>query len=680
MPLFSFFNRLKEVLKTKLFPAGLPTFSQARKIGRVLDWREKIQLVFFFLLFTASAFFLARGFYYRNTEIVAADGGEYIEGVIGQPRFLNPIYGALNDADRDLVQLLFSGLMDYDENGKLVPNLAKEYRISEDGKVIEVILEENLFWSDGKGFTADDVVFTIKTIQNPDYKSPLRANWVGVKAEKISDFVVRFALNSPYAAFLENLTLKILPQHIWQEIPAENFPFSPYNLSPVSLGPYQPKVINQDKQGHVNSITLAINPRYHGKKPYLEEITFLFFENEEELIKAGQRKEIHGLSLSAPQDYLELKKFGFNKYRFFLPRYFAIFFNPAKSPVLAETEVRQALNYAANKEKILKEALLGEGKIAQSPILPELYGFNAALVQYEFDPEKAKEILEKAGYVLKEDGFREKTIKEEIIFTFKSELKVGSQGTEVRQLQTCLNDPAIGGPEIYPDGKITGFFGNETKNAVIKFQEKYAKEILQPQGFKTGNGIVGKATRQKLNELCGKKPGKIIPLAFSLVTVDQPLLVSVAEVIKKQWQAVGVNVEIKIMDIETLEQETIKPRQYDALLFGEVLGALPDPFPFWHSSQKKDPGLNLAGFENKNADKLLEEARTNLEPAARKEKLEAFQNILLESAPALFLYTPDYVYLVDDKIKGVSGRIITDPSKRFSSVENWYLKTERNWR
>ena len=116
------------------------------------------------------------------------------------------------------------------------------------------------------------------------------------------------------------------------------------------------------------------------------------------------------------------------------------------------------------------------------------------------------------------------------------------------------------------------------------------------------------------------------------------------------------------------------------MLFGEVLGALPDPFPFWHSSQKKDPGLNLAGFENKNADKLLEETRTNLEPAARKEKLEAFQNILLESAPALFLYTPDYVYLVDDKIKGVSGRIITDPSKRFSSVENWYLKTERNWR
>jgi len=116
------------------------------------------------------------------------------------------------------------------------------------------------------------------------------------------------------------------------------------------------------------------------------------------------------------------------------------------------------------------------------------------------------------------------------------------------------------------------------------------------------------------------------------------------------------------------------------LLFGNVLGAIPDPFPFWHSTQKKDPGLNLALYENRKADELLERARQTLDEKERKKALEEFQNILIEDSPAIFLFNPAFLYFVSEEIKGISTGIITDPSKRFSEIENWYIETKRVWK
>jgi peptide/nickel transport system substrate-binding protein len=133
------------------------------------------------------------------------------------------------------------------------------------------------------------------------------------------------------------------------------------------------------------------------------------------------------------------------------------------------------------------------------------------------------------------------------------------------------------------------------------------------------------------------------------------------------------------MDISELEKEVIKKRNYESLLFGEVLTLIPDPFPFWHSTQKKDPGLNLTSYQNTKVDKLLEEIRQTLDDKARKEKLGNFQNLLISDSPAVFLYNPDFLYLVSDEIKGLDGKIIADPSKRFSNIENWYIKIKRVW-
>ncbi len=656
---------------------GFPKFSQWKQIINIFEKKEKIIFLVFIISFLGSAIFLFSSFYYKNTEIRPAQGGFYTEGIIGRPRFINPIYASSNDADRDLVELIFSGLMKYDAEGKIVPDLTKNYEIKEDGKVYEFSLKDNVFWHDGKRLSVDDIIFTIDTIQNPDYKSPLRVNWLGVDVEKIDDSTLRFSLKNPYPTFLENATLKILPKHIWENIPAQNFPLTDFNFEPIGTGPYRFKNFTRDQLGYIRFLTISLAPKYFGEKPFITEIRFKYYDTEDDAIASLRNKEVQGLSFISQQNYKSVNEDLFSVYSISLPRYFALFFNPKESQILADKNIRQALNYGVNKDEIVSKTLLGLGKAVESPILPEIFGLNSPKKIYLFNPDTAKNILEKAGFKDENgDGLREKIVENPQASPFKSNLQSGSQGAEVKELQKCLAKDL----DIYPDGEITGVFGEKTKAAVIKFQEKYKKDILEPAGLIQGTGTVGKSTRAKLNELCGKAPKETTPLKFSLITVDQPQLVKVVNAIKQQWLNIGIDLEIKTFEISKLQQDYIKPRAYDILLFGEVLGSIPDPFSFWHSSQKRDPGLNLSDYENKDVDKLLEEARQSSDPEIRRQKYEKFQDILIGDAPAVFLYNPDYLYPVSKEIKGIDIEFITDPSKRFSGIENWYIKTKRTWR
>lgn len=645
-----------------------------RQFFKILNKKEQLAFLIFLILFLGSSFYLCLNFYFTNTEIQPARGGIYIEGMIGQPRFINPIYASISDVDQDLTELIFSGLYKYNSQGQIIPDLAEdEPEIKQGGRIYEVYLKENLFWQDSNPLTVDDVIFTIKTIQNSDYKSPLLANWIGVEVEKISDSGIRFILKNPYGSFLKNLTQKIIPEHIWKDIPARNFPLAIYNLKPLGSGPYKLKGFKQNKEGRIVSLDLVRNPKYAGRIPNLSQISFRFFDKEKDLLNNYQSGKIKGFSLISLVNLEKNDLKNLKQYPLSLPRYFAVFFNPEKSKILADQNIRLALNYGINKQEILEKILEGKGRVVDSPILPEFFGFNPPSKIYQFEPETAKEILKKSGFVEKENGYRVKIIEKIPAFQFKTDLKKGSKGKEVEELQKCLSKD----PEVYPKRQISGFFDELTRKAVIRFQEKHSKDILEPWGFKKGTGLVQKSTRNKLNELCFPQTKSSLPLKFSLTTVNQPILISVAELLKEQWSKIGVAVEIKTFDISQLEKEVMKQRDYESLLFGEVLTMMPDPFPFWHSLQKNDPGLNLAIYKNKKADKLLEEARQIIDETERRKKLEEFQNILIEDSPAVFLYNPDYLYFVSKKIKGIKGKIIVDPSKRFSEIENWYIKTRR---
>ncbi len=649
----------------------LPKIRQWIQLPWILSKKEKTFFFSLFALFLCSFIFLCCDIYYKNTEIRPAQGGVYTEGIVGQPGFINPIY-ANSDVDRDISQLVFSGLMKYGNNLEIIPDLAEKYEIEDTGKTYKFYLKDNLFWQDKTPLTVDDIIFTIKTIQNPDFKSPFQANWVGVETEKVSDTVLKLKLKMPYAAFLENCVLKILPKHILENIAADKFPF----LRPIGSGPYIIKEeIKQGKLDQTKSLTLSENPYYFGEKPKISEIKFLFYDSDESVAKALATEKIDGASLSTPYAIDGILE----RYTFLSPRYFSVFFNAQNSKVLSDKQVRLALNYGTDKNALMEKVFgaPGQATIVDSPILPDFYGFAQPSIIYEYDLEKAKSILEEDGFKDEnQDGLREKTIEKKTAFKFEKELKNGSSGKDVTELQKCLAKF----PDVYPEGDVSGYFGQKTEDAVIRFQEKYAKEILDPWGFKNGTGMVSKTTRAKLNEVCFSDTENSLPLKISLITVDQYLMKKTAEALQEQWKTLGVEVSITTLPIARLENEAIKTRDYECLLFGEVLGIIPDPLPFWHSSQIKNPGLNLALYSNKDADKLLEDIRKSTEASTQKEKISQLQDILIGDAPAVFLYSPDYIYLVSDKIKGVLSGKILDPSKRFIGIENWYIKTKRVWK
>lgn len=233
----------------------IPSWPQLRQILKVMNKKEKylsfgsLFLALFFL------FVFLVNLYTSQRKEVPAYGGTYSEALVGQPQFINPIL-AVSDVDRDLSKLVYSGLVGYDEDGNLVMDLAESYS-TKDGKEYIFKLRRNVFWHDGKPFNVDDVVFTVNAILNPDYGSPLRSVWQGVKVEKIDDYTVKFILDNPYAMFLETLTVGILPRHIWESMNPKNIILSPINLTPVGTGPFKVDKIIKSKLGYIKSIRLS---------------------------------------------------------------------------------------------------------------------------------------------------------------------------------------------------------------------------------------------------------------------------------------------------------------------------------------------------------------------------------------------------------------------------------------
>jgi len=166
-------------------------------------------------------------------------------------------------------------------------------------------------------------------------------------------------------------------------------------------------------------------------------------------------------------------------------------------------------------------------------------------------------------------------------------------------------------------------------------------------------------------------------LDLTLVTLDKEKNVAKAEEIRNQWQELGVNLTIISYDAMILQKEVIPNRDYDLLLYGIDYGRDPDPYPFWHSSQANREGLNLANFENVDADKILEEARQTPDKTKRKELYDRFQKILDEEAPAIFLEQTNWKYIVSKKIKGIRDHPGIIPADRYNEVWKWWIKEKR---
>ena len=202
-----------------------------------------------------------------------------------------------------------------------------------------------------------------------------------------------------------------------------------------------------------------------------------------------------------------------------------------------------------------------------------------------------------------------------------------------------------------------------------------ARALLTKNGWKPNErGIMEKVIMEK------KVKKETKTLRFSLSTPNAPELKKTAELLKAQWEKIGAEVTLKVFDIGDLSQNVIRPRKYDAILFGEIIGRDLDLFAFWHSSQRNDPGFNIALYINTKADKLLEDARVISDPAERLDKYRKFDDIVRDDHAAIFTYSPDFIYLIPKTIRGFSLGQITTPADRFMNIQDWYIETDNIWK
>jgi peptide/nickel transport system substrate-binding protein len=508
-------------------------------------------------------------------------GGELVEGLVGQPQFINPVLALNSNVDTDISRVIYAQLLKFDAAGNLAPDLAESLpTVAEDQRTYTLKIKPNLKWSDGKPLNADDVVFTIQTIQAADFESPLRPNWSRVKVEKIDDLTLTFQLREVSVSFMNNFAVGILPKHVWQGLTPRNFRLSDINLKPIGSGPYSVREIKKTSDGTIKSITLQANQNYHEGEPYISNLTFRFYNDYEGLINAYQGKEIQSLG------YVPFDKNAFlnenekmSQYRVSLPQYQAVFFNLSKNSVLSDKAVRQALWLVTDRSTIINDVYNGNAAPSFGPILPGSLGYNENI---------------------------EKSVHKSL-------------------------DEAIG--------------------------------LLEKSGW-----MIDPATNLRVHSTSKKNLEFNLTLSGNLV-----LNVKTAQILETQWEQLGAKVNLVVVGPNELESQYIRPRSFEALLFSENVGADPDPFPFWHGTQAHDPGLNLSGFVNAEADRLLTEARQTADATVREKNYRRFQEIINGELPAIFIARSLYIYNVPKKVSGINLEDIVSPAERFLDINHWYF-------
>ncbi len=374
---------------------------------------EKVLTVFFVIIAVgALGFWLYVGFIAMTVE-GPKRGGVYTEAVFGQPTYYNPLLlrvGAEGEAEANVTTLVYSGLFRPDGHGGIVPDLAERYERSSDGKQYTVYIRKNALWHDGQRVTADDVVYTIHTIQDKRFTiSPaLVRAWADITVEKVDDFTVRFTLKKPFVSFVAaQLRIGILPAHIWQNVEPDAFALAKSNVQPIGSGPYKLQENVTDSDGALTSTTLSRFRDYYGDAPYIDRIKFSFFSTEDAVVTAYTSRQVMGASISA-QDIAQITDADETAqiHRMIIPSVYGVFFNPLKSAALAYTDVRRALTMATDRAAIIAASLGGEGVPTPTPFVPGMTWYVASNAWAPYDIDAANALLEKNGWKRGDDGIR----------------------------------------------------------------------------------------------------------------------------------------------------------------------------------------------------------------------------------------------------------------------------------
>jgi peptide/nickel transport system substrate-binding protein len=528
---------------------------------------ERVILFWIFLIVSIVLFFSSAVVYNSRFLISAPSyGGLIHEGIIGTPRFINPVL-AISDQDKDLTSLVYAGITRKDSQGHTSLDMAESVNESDDKLHYKIVLKKNAEFHDGTHVTSDDIIYTVGLIQNPTLKSPHGIEWEGITVEKNSDTELTFSLKKPFPLFMDILTLGILPKHVWKNLGDDQITLSDYNLHAIGSGPYTIKSITTNS-GIPDTITLSAYKKYTLGRPYVDTLIISTYQNEKYLIRAFENGDITRMYGVTPDKIESLGVTNTAIHTSLLPRTFAVFFNPNKASILSDKQVRSALQMAINKQAIVDEVLHKYGKVINDP--------------YPFDEDVT--------------------------------------------------------PSVY--------------------------NVDQARNLLANNKNLKKASST---------------FEITLTTTNTDEMKKVAEMIKADWEKIGVQTTLTIYEASDLNQSVIKDRNFEALLFGTITQNPSDLYAFWHSSQRTYPGLNISNYVSKKLDTNLETLRESEDELTRISAYDDVKKEFTEEVPGIFLFAPSLIYITNDKITSPLPFYSFDNSSRFALIQTWYRHTDYVW-
>lgn len=713
---------------------------------------ERIALAIFAVGLFLSFSLLFYRFYHDVTVKVPTVGGTYIEGSVGEVKSLIPWFTVTNDVNRDIEALVFAGLLKYDPFSKTIVEDLATLKVSEENRVYTLTLKKNLFWHDSTAtrphpVTADDVMFTYETIQDPAFQNPLlKQNFRGVELEKIDARTVRFRLKNPYTFFLSNLTLGLVPKTSFEGIPVEKFDqVLDFGFQPIGAGPYQ--VISTIQTDLSTEVTLRRFERQGFDDPKFERVVFRVFPDYSSLL--SDLSNLDGVrQVPRNEKGVPVLPRGFQAVPYTLPQYVALFFNMNR-PMVKDPALRLGLQLATNKQEIADA--LNETHIVDTPLLELALGD----WKYKFDPKAAQGALFESEWNVPEKVRLQKLLEQRdanakgplqfadhvVLLETGAMLTLTGSVSALRfpafvngvKVQTGVTIGGVKtasgtwivrlGTDRHMSGALTTGFNivrmTDAKGTIL--DTAYIERLIDEQNFRLARNeqdivdrfLASKKDSAPQNErittqdlfldrgyLRRRVPedpehvrinAKGEPLTLTFLTSATPASYPlVADLIKKQWQSIGVDVRLDVPKTRKEFEDKMLKRQYDVLLFGESLLDNLDSYPYWHSSQMQDTSgdqnklkldaFNLSQYASFDADALLLKIRQTSVPNAREKALNDLNEIIKRDVPAIFLYSPLSVFGYRDEVGGVEIGTPSVHSDRLLTIHRWYIHTERKFK
>lgn len=571
--------------------------------------------------------------------------GQLIEGVVGQINKLNPLYASYNAVDRDITALMFEGLTDINRYGEVVPDLAERWGASQDGLTYVFALRRDVLWHDGEPFTSADVKYTIDVIRSSDFQGnkDLTSFWRTVEMTVVDEYTVRFRLVQPLATFPEQLRVGILPQHVLAGYPVSDLDTHPFNLDPIGTGPYQFDNLFT-LNGQIAAVQLRVAPVYHERQPEetlaLDRLIFRTFETPEAALAAYLAGDINSVA-HVPASFMnELSNFPrLAVHTTLLPSVGMLIYNWERDEVgyFTEQRARMALSRALDTASAVSQSLGTSAVTAQGPLIPGSWAYVAASYP-AYDPTQARDMIDDLSFE------REVTVEDEEVDD-SSDVEPAPEDVEA--------DEAA-------EGDGTGAENDEEG---------------EPEAEDTAENSEAETTSDDEDETT-ETTTITMRRDFTILVLDRTELVNLADIIAAQWDELGFEVTVEAVD-DTTYRQRLQDGDFDTAIveYSFAPYADPDSYTFWHVGQYQD-GLNYGGVRDLQISQMLEKARRETIGLNRTNMYHQFQELFAERVPALPLYHPVFMYLVDERLEGVQLGFITSPADRFRSIREWRWNLE----